>query len=218
MVEKALAEELLSNVRELFAKGYKSSNKFYTDDLKKITEQQNGSKQQKRNVNALEAESIIAIYRSECQPKTTFEAGEYVLKDECRAGNCGEMAVVAIHLAIKRKLLSDNEDAFLWTLSAKGGFFQEGFSHSVAFLGQHTDDDKWIGWMVDPWCNICCAPEVWPTETKSKLEQWGKDGKRIMIPGKHFAGPKYYPTSHEAVMAILEKGEFNYRESTYRSK
>jgi hypothetical protein len=191
MVTRTQAENTLSEVRAFYKHDLKSSNKAYINSSFGLTLSNN---------NISQSRLISEANRAKFKGKTPYQIGAYLHRQRngARAGNCGEMAAVAVYLAIKNYNVSMDE-AFLWTLTAPGGLLvQGGFGHSVAFLGDETA--KQNGWLVDPWCNLCCSFADYRQALNLKLLEWKTEGKRIMVPG--LRGGWLEPT-HQAITGIL---------------
>jgi hypothetical protein len=205
MVTYAQANGTLTRVRSFYKNGIKSSNKAYTTDQKSlIPPVPTLQKHVTRNANIAISERALPGHRTAGAEKwTPYVAGGDLLHSGDTAGNCGEMACVALYVAISEQGVP-RQEAFLWTLTAQQGWLppvQGGFGHSVAFLGSINDVDN--GWIVDPWCNLCKHPDDYrDTSLTARLIQWEGQGKRIRVPG--LLGGWLNPT-HAAITNILAR-------------
>jgi hypothetical protein len=190
MVTQTQAENTLSEVRAFYKHDLKAANKAYINDSYGLTLSTN---------NISQSRLISKANRDKLKGKTPYEIGAYLHRQRSgtRAGNCGEMAAVAIYLAIENYDVSMDQ-VFLWTFIAPGGVLvQGGFGHSVAFFG---DEKAKQGWVVDAWCNLCCGYSDYNRALNRKLLEWKSEGKRIMVPG--LRGGWLEPT-HQAITGIL---------------
>jgi len=196
------ARSTLKIVRNLYKGGLKSSIKAYTIRYPSLTPSSD-PKHNPRNNNIRQSGIDAAANRAKFKGWTPYQIGEYLYKQECQTGNCGEMAVLALYVAM-RAYWVPREEAFLWKFTAPGGLFPPalgGFGHQVAFLGDV--DDLQNSWVVDPWCNLCSRPGNYAdTDLMKKLDKWETQGKRILVPG--LLGGWVEPT-HRSIAGILAK-------------
>ena len=102
-----------------------------------------------------------------------------------RAGNCGQMACVAIYIAsMKGVALSDmwlvtvvnpNTRGSGWRIEPHYGLPMS-FGHSWAEFGPAGN-----GFIVDPWADFCCSRAQYAITLRAKLDQWQREGKRINV-------------------------------------
>ncbi len=119
--------------------------------------------------------------------QTPLEAGAtlYGAMRGQRAGNCGQMACVAIYIA-SMKGVAPND---MWLITAgnrktKGsGWGLEPhyglpmtFAHSWAEFGPPGH-----GFIVDPWADYWCARGAHAITFRAKLDKWQQEGKRISV-------------------------------------
>lgn len=122
---------------------------------------------------------MIADRQVKNRGKTPYEIGETLWLNGTTLGNCGEMAAVAVYLAIVGAQVPRGEVAH-WTLRnrVEGGIFgkDRSFGHSFAVLGDGTPANSWV---VDPWADLVCRLSKFSDELAAKLKYWTSMGKRI---------------------------------------
>jgi hypothetical protein len=115
---------LSETARKFFKRGLKSSNKSYygfgkvADKLIDAQAPPLRQTQQVRNFNAPLAGELLAITRGEYKGRTPFEIGQERYNAGITAGNCGEMACVALYIAINTYAV-DKEEVVLQLVEYK---------------------------------------------------------------------------------------------------
>jgi hypothetical protein len=211
MVTEATARQILGHVRAFYQKGVKSGNKAYAANKSPADWTE---KQQVRNYCTPRSDEIQKSFRDDLRNqsgqwankrRTPYNVGDALYNDQNnidlinitlenkktidklkRAGNCGEMAAVAVYVAVDRFNVPRTE-AFELSLRAPKPFFNNAFGHEAAYFGQHIElSHNPQGWVVDPWCNICCKYDEYPNKFKEKMGIWAntKD-KWIFHNGKY---------------------------------
>jgi hypothetical protein len=135
--------------------------------------------------------------------KTPFEIGEALYKQGVTLGNCGEMAAVAIYLAITVVLVPAG-DVSMWqfTKTKKGKSIvssDKTFGHSLAVLGKGKLTERWA---VDPWAGEVCSASEYSEHLSEKMKQWTAEGKRIA------AGGNWVEPTNDLVSGVLS-GKFS---------
>ena len=128
--------------------------------------------------------------------------GEALYKQNNTMGNCGEMAAVAIYLAIHVVLVpADEVSMWMFTNTKKGKAFKsdKSFGHSLAVLGKGELTKRWV---VDPWAAITCPADKYGGLLSAKLSQWTTDGKRIA------AGGNWVEPTNDLVAGVVS-GKFH---------
>lgn len=189
MVTKDQAEKTHTLAREFYKGQDKAWNKAYwtTGSAGQTSEIENSAtptkKQLVRNQQVAQnyADMVKAGRDSPKEPPVQW--GQKLYNAQRRIGNCGEMAAVAIYIAVNQVHI-DPKEAWMWTLwnNRKAPFFSSkkdaSFGHTFALLGAENDkmDQKWV---VDPWSNVCCTLAEYKKTLTDKLEEWSGEGKRI---------------------------------------
>jgi hypothetical protein len=166
-------------VRDFFARGYKSGNKEY-DTSSPVS----GEKFFKRQADA--DESRAHRIRGS---KSDFELAELVRKMPVseRSGNCGEMAALSALYAwrfynIKRDCL------YIGTISDPGDHvfclvapisIPRPFLHFNSVTEFAAADAAALWAICDPWLNVACGASDYMTNGAQKLDKWQAEGKRV---------------------------------------
>ena len=182
MIDVIATREVLLLTTEFFDAGAGAGNLSYGKDHKKpktnckwLTPEQNT-----RNENAVAVGKVLFEDRKDAIVKTAdnyhdifYLEGERRHKAQIRRGNCGEMAVVANYIAVAQCGFqkSDVECKTINASSHVKGKEQK-FGHSFLVL-----KDKWV---VDPWTDVCCAKEIYPTVLAEKMDEWAATNMRVL--------------------------------------
>jgi hypothetical protein len=212
----ANASLLLKEVRGLYSAklgALKSSNKAYAAD-KPWDEVKKNEKWARRNRNQKESgevqERIHGFIRGLPRAAHTpyilgslLNQERVLLEDDLQkmAGNCGDMASVALYRGIT--YYGENPvQAFILSFKAADhtGVMKPGkkFGHELAFFGDCLGTEKNRapsphGLVVDPWANISCYYSDYAGKLNEKLQQWNDEEKSIKNFGrldeKHWVKP-----------------------------
>jgi len=212
MATKEQAEDTYVMAKAFYVLGVKSSNKCYygsgkvkSDVIDRELEKPLTEKQQKRNDQALKnRQAMLADARSYAnnKGKTPYEIGKTLWEQGNTLGNCGEMAAVALYLAIDGVNVPANEVTH-WTLrnNVKTGLFStDTFGHSFAVLGDGTLANSWV---VDPWADLWCRLSKFSDKLTDKLKYWTSVGKRIAAPTPE--GTCWVEPTNDIITGILGK-------------
>jgi hypothetical protein len=232
IIALALAQAVNRQVRDRFAKGFKSSNKVYhhpvteadaidlkelshldwskltPDALRMPTQYSDPSRMRvlklyekygfrvdlseryrRRNINAMGATSWRRkVPEDELSSQTAAALGQ---KSEAElAGNCLEMARYAA------KLVNDTIGEAKG-LTYLGSLTPPPADHVFCIVARNppwrvlpivaqfpslNNSSDWV--VVDPWLNVCCAANTYPSEVDRQLQKWKDSGKRILWNGK----------------------------------
>jgi len=166
-------------VRDFFARGYKSGNKTY-EDLPIVPDE----KFYKRDQDAAESRT----HRLK-NPGSDFELAELLRKMPVndRSGNCGEMAALSALYAwrfynIRRDRL------YIGSISKPGDHVfclvapvpvARSFLHFDS-VGDFVASDAVALWAIcDPWLNVACGANDYVTNGGQQLDKWQAAGKRV---------------------------------------
>jgi hypothetical protein len=215
MVTPAQAAETYSKARAFYKGGAKASNKAYfatgevSPDKIEIDEGQTlDEDQQKRNNQTLQnLKDMAGQGRSyeKNKGKSPYQAGSEFYNSKNTFGNCGEMAAVAVYIAVAI-VHADPDEVEHWTLSnTQYGLLgwlgpARKFGHSFAVLGKGKDTERWV---VDPWADLCCMLDKFADMLKFKLDAWTGQGKRIA------AGGSWVEPTNALVTGILGRSAFD---------
>lgn len=223
MVTKDQASSTYLKAREFYKGGSKSSNKSYygtghtadptpfsfgyamnfkidIEPGRTLTEKQkNRNEATLQNMQTMHNESRT---QSQNTGKTPYELGAELFNQNNTRGNCGEMAAVAVYIAVAEVHIPTDEVSFVTlTNTVEGGFFSKNrsFGHSFALLGK-VKPDRWV---VDPWAGVCCRLSEYTDALNIKLHNWTQQGKRIAchIPDGHC----WVEPTNDMVTGILAK-------------
>jgi hypothetical protein len=215
MLQLTQAIEIKNKVRGLYKPGYKSSNKVYADRGKNPSEylsddefneihkkemlrvaisqqdQVMQDKFKKRNTNA----PLSLANRGPLVAPRPYDQGKLDLK-ACAvaspAGNCDEMAVISVVLAID-EFNMDRACVFIGSIGAPG-------DHVFCVVCEKPSPPAATkvealaagGIIIDPWLNTACETEKYMAATAIKLGEWEGKGKRISWGGKDGKNPGWY--------------------------
>jgi len=196
MVTAAQAQDTYDRVRRFYKGGDKSWNKSYFGTGRQQTLQWTGwkgfayrpnidiepgqvpsAKQKSRNDQTLEnlknmMDGGVAWRNAGMSPHLR---GEILYNQRNTRGNCGEMAVVAMYIAVTQVGGINSDEVFEWTMTNPAA----NFGHSFAVLGKPGTQE----WVVDPWAGVWCDRNNYQVMLTNKLGQWLTDGKRIGAAG-----------------------------------
>ncbi len=217
---QSIARMTLQATRDFYKGQVKSANKAYDIEgkvkykagtVKRDTIVLPGSAADIRDRNAALAEDVLGSLRDEMKGKSPLEAGGILFKTRGpRAGNCGEMACVAIHIA---HVFGGVPAAKLYLKYVEGKASKFGFSHQFMLMTKLDDDTsqnppnatgpQHTSWVVDPWANICCRLADFATEFDAQMTHWTRVGKRIHAKKGHAA--MWCEPSHACVLASAQQ-------------
>jgi hypothetical protein len=114
------------------------------------------------------------------------------------AGNCSEMAIYAA------KLVNDLPEAkgltYLGWLKSGDHVFcivlkkaPYGLLPTVNEFSSQDGFSEWV--VVDPWLNVCCAANDYPSKVEAQLQNWDSRGKRILWKEKFYKPTGAYKQS-----------------------
>jgi hypothetical protein len=113
--------------------------------------------------------------------KTNFEVGRDLHNAGTKSGNCGEMSMVALFLAIDRYHVPRNEVVMHTTrYSQRSGLSWSDFGHTFLTLGT-VPAPQTYEYAVDPWAGVCCRWPDYATLVTAQLQKWAGQGKRISV-------------------------------------
>lgn len=204
MVTKEQALDCFDRVRAFYKGGEKSSNKKYDEKGQNFDDKQKARNAQQK----ASAAKMLEMGRSykKFSGRTPLEIGGELHGQKSTLGNCGEMAAVAMHIAVTDVHLNADEVSMA-TLTHKqtsGKFLfktKRSFGHTFALLGKGKNDERWV---VDPWAGECCKLSEYPQRLKAKLYNWEVEGKRIHVNLED--GAAWVEPTHPMVMGVLDKG------------
>lgn len=211
MVTETQVRSVFDDARAFYKGQIKSSNKAYA----KRPDETYTAKQQKRIDNQEESSRLYESRRKEFAGKTILEVGSTLYKRVTRDGNCGEMAAVAMFIALDKHNVADTEAVHVTAfnkshtkfLDGRGGFSGSKltFGHSWLRLGPRGG----AGWIVDPWAAVCCGESEQQDATLKTLANWASQNKRIFVQWEDGGGKKYSrwtPATDDSVQALFASG------------
>lgn len=180
MSNQSNAAEALARAREQ-SKTFKSSNKYFDERI-------HPAKFKRRYESSLYRGAIEkdAPTRGASMEDIVGYADK-VINVAKGAANCGELSALACaylsHAGVELFdyviLQAPGDHAFVaigQTAPANGVY---------PFSFADWDDDAWI---CDPWVNLTCAANVYPTQWRAKMTHWQEVGKRLGKPGDEYLG------------------------------
>ncbi len=205
-----IAPAVLADARAFYKGDVKSSNKAYFArgdggwQLDNSTDQKS-----RRNENRGISAAGFADRRADLKGKTPVDQGKILAAVDAgsRAGNCGEMSRVALHIAIEAYHVPPDKCFIGYRgYTSRGGilgFFKEDskFGHEYLVLG--TADE--VRWVVDPWANTACAYTDYLAALRDKLRDWNANGKRILV--THKGRGAWVEPENELVTSIANEQE-----------
>jgi len=181
-------------VRALFKDSFKSGNKIYTlyrpaaaemDALgmdAKMAALPSKEKAERRNENMLSANLQIKRMQEFSAPwrdQYPADYGYYVLDQNELAGNCTELACVAAYLCSLKQL------HFVWVayMQYPGNHafcvVTDGSPPTMETVGDFYKERTRIGWIIDPWANICCPIHQYAAHFVLHMRHWSAQGKQF---------------------------------------
>jgi hypothetical protein len=132
-----------------------------------------------------------------------FEEGRRILQTNAspvdpwnaKAGNCGELAKLA------RLRLEQDHLPFICEASLSGLVDGHRGDHVFTIFGlrlpkhhsRFSDDNLFLkkedrahlrsAWIIDPWVNLCCRIDQYPSRFWAKMQSWSGNGKQISVGG-----------------------------------
>jgi len=187
---EAQAEWTLELTRKFYKHGGKSNNKsyrgtgpawsrsFFGASTPKIEIEPGAilsNEQKARNAKTLKnMKDMYLRSNTEFKGRTPFDIGQTLYQENDTQGNCGEMAAVAVYLAVRENNVPADEVS-LCSLTNKVN--EASFSHNFAVLG--TGPNRAARWVVDPWAAVCCSMDKYGDKLTKRLNDWLINGKRI---------------------------------------
>lgn len=138
--------------------------------------------------------------------------GKMLIKAKAMSMNCGELADISAWYAYEET--KDVKVIATVSLESPGDhcFCVVGPRNSYPSLDGRTVqklDELGRGfrshhlYAVDPWANICCRIEDYPSEFKSKMNKWATDNKRVGWQGKDGKTPEWAPPTGDYLNVFL---------------
>lgn len=183
MVDSLTVKDIFEQTRAFYQGGLKSNNKsYYAEDNKmppisRFLSWKLSKKKKLRNENVRKTLNSFDETRN-CYARpgeTLLSVGTILHSTENKTGNCGEMACVALHIAIEKHNVP-KDDVKYCQLEYNNAANGCSFGHT--FIAIETQEGEWI---VDPWANVCCATNEYADQMTAKMQKWNKDGKRLQF-------------------------------------
>jgi hypothetical protein len=202
MVQDIQAGRVFQTVSDFYKGGLKSGNKKY--DAGAANSSSLGSVEFTRRqtsldakLNALQSAGGMEAQRKGYKGRTLFSVGKSLFLSANTSGNCGDMAAVAMFVAIGMEHVPESEVVHR---TAVNNNFRFGFNwnnpslppsratmtfgHSWLVLGTPGSDR----WCVDPWANLFTRERNYADDLLAKLAEWHNEGKRICVNWEDFLG------------------------------
>jgi hypothetical protein len=200
-----------TKTRDFYKGGAKSSNKGYVVPLSVGL-----TPEQKHRNDDMEWSAKLSTWRRDkIAGRTIIEKGGILYNSNIKAGNCGEMAAVAMFIAVAHKLVPPTEVVHVTAFNSSHTKWKDGrgslyasklkFGHSWLRIGPNGGEV----WIVDPWANVCCRESEQKTDTRKSLTHWATENKRILVQWEDGAGEPYSvwtTATDDAVMALFDAG------------
>lgn len=183
MVDSYTVKSIFEQTREFYQNGVKSNNKCYHGEESKMPPTSRffnwklSKKQKLRNETVRKTlSSFQATRNSYAKPgDSLLSVGTTLHSTGNNAGNCGEMACVALHIAIENNHVPVNDVKYCQLDYANA---EDGRSFNHTFIAIGTEEGEWI---VDPWANVCCKTDEYADQVTAKMKKWNKEGKRLQF-------------------------------------
>jgi hypothetical protein len=183
MATEAQARETWDTVHKFYKRGIKSSNKTYVrsgPDM--IYSEEVLEKHKRRKDNA----ELSLARRQNFGGQLAEVAGASLYNSGNTAGNCGEMALVAMFVAVNYHHVQRAEVVHVTAkntnhkaYSFKGEITLD-FGHSWIEIGPTLG----VTWVVDPWADLWCRKDQFPQMMAVQLQKWTDQGKRLSVSWK----------------------------------
>lgn len=198
--------------RRYFMEGVKSSNKLIASDLEGRVVPET-DKAHRRETN--QDDSANYLYQIRAAFEQTGKVGFrkfakflLTLEAEIRAGNCAEMCLVSAFLANEYEHVPRNQ-IYYASLGPPSDHSFCVISDAEIPVAQRQHGSV-FGFcklypgllMVDPWLNTACLASDYVRESKSRLEKWQVDGKRVKWGGVNSTAPGWYPPAGDYMHAM----------------
>jgi hypothetical protein len=213
MATQQQAIDVHDDTKKFYKRDLKSDNKVYDPRASLIVAIGWGKawdRMDRRESRLPQATALITNYKFSGQTPLQIGATLAGAIQGQRAGNCGEMACVAIYLASQRGVAPND----MWLVTATnratkgaGWFFQShhgltmAFGHSWAEFGPPGN-----GFVVDPWANFWCPRAQYQATLTGKLKQWQQQGKKINVIWETESGepvPRLMDANDPAILSLL---------------
>jgi hypothetical protein len=202
--------------KDFYKRDLKSSNKEYEDRdklAKVFGSVKANSRVDRRALRFPMAEGLINQDNFSGQTPLEVGATLYGAIRGQRAGNCGQMACVAIYIA-SMKGVAPND---MWLVTASNpnikpsawSYFESHYGLPMSFSHQWAEfGPPRQGFIVDPWGDYWCARSAHTITFKAKLDKWQREGKRINVGwGDGATGVGVWTNANDgAILSLLDEG------------
>jgi hypothetical protein len=189
--------DCFKEVRAYYKGELKSENKFYGNT--------DSPKTEKRFINQNDAHfKLDKMGAPRDGGRTRIENGDYLIKNNIKYGNCGEMSDVAASIVRKK---FPNSDLHKIIIGCEG-------SHVLIIVGSPPKPGDIASWgkypssldsyVIDAWMGIQCHIKDYPSLAESKLNKWASQNKMITVPGSG-SGRTYDFAFHEQTPNGIER-------------
>jgi hypothetical protein len=201
MPNESTAKKIFKDVRALYEAGFKSSNKSYDDDDSHVSWWKRISgKAKTRRQNQPTAKTELSGIRGTATYKTggVLNAGKILYEQGVSAANCGDLAALACHIAHTKYNVPADQLGRVGVYTKNKSVGKKGADHAFAIYGSATDlysmahrDELSIElidrhvlyrgiFAIDPWANLYCTLDKYPSKAADKMRSWGAYGKRVL--------------------------------------
>jgi hypothetical protein len=168
------ATTVLTLVRNFYKGGLKSGTKMY----------EHGPKQRTRNDNAVAGEDIRAENRQKLIELGSVSAfARYLVDNNIKVGNCGEMAALACHYAA---VISSDTPVIRYCELGDHHAFCMVMDRGARYTAESLDAVLWMKsaqmtgvYIIDPWMNLACEASDYFNDSLRKLLGWKEQGKVV---------------------------------------
>lgn len=201
MSRESIAKKVFKDVRKLYEAGFKSANKKYDDDAGHISWWKKISgKAQTRNQNQPTASTELGTIRGTAGYRTggVLNAGRMLFNQGVSAANCGDLAALACYIAHTKYSVPADQLARVGVYTKNKAVGVRGADHALAIIGSATalwDASRRTDfsidlidrhvlyndiYAIDPWANLVCTLDKYPTKAADKMRSWASYGKRVL--------------------------------------
>jgi hypothetical protein len=197
MASETIAKRVFKEARRLYEAGFKSANKNYDAAHASWWKRLTGKAERRNRMQAI-ADPVLGALRDD-SPAGILPAGKYLYDSQVPAANCGDLACLCCYLAYREGVAADHLAAVV-VYTRKAHANQKGADHMFAMYGEPADLEflrtvrgglklsdidgatafRGRVFAIDPWANLVCPLDKYPSKAADKMRSWSSYGKRVL--------------------------------------
>lgn len=202
MASSKIAKATFSEVRKQYEAGFKSANKKYDNDAEHVSWWKKISGKAAAR-NRAQPTAAINLTNTRQDPGYKNQAiltkGQFLLNSGTLAANCGDLAALACYIAHSKHGVSGKQLGVVGVQTKNKTAGNKGADHAFAVYGDPMQlaflatgaIDLTVGYVdgqsafseiyaIDPWANLVCTLDKYPSKAAEKMRSWGAYGKRVL--------------------------------------